>query len=188
MRPMIGTHFLRIARELSIFAIPGILLYSVWGAASKDKKAEVLQDGTVEFLPNKLAFWTWPLLMAYLTYAAVRELMHVPRSPLGLITAALIVTITVAIAASFPATIIVDTKGLEQVSWLWKNKRIGWSEIVEINTGEKSRTVTITGADGTKIVHAQQLADRPRLLSELRHHCGDSLPQDFPREPVTVQK
>lgn len=104
MRPMIGTHLVWIARDLSIFAIPGALLYSVWGAASKDKKAEVLQDGRVEFLPNRLAFWTWPLLMAYLTYATVRELTHVPRSPLGLITAALVVTVTVAIAKSMNRT------------------------------------------------------------------------------------
>lgn len=97
-------------------------------------------------------------------------------------------TITVVIAASFPATIILSTDGLQQVSWLWKDKRIGWSEIVEINTGEKSRTVTVTGADGTKIVHSRQLSDRPRLISELKHHCGHSLPQDFPQEPVTAEK
>jgi hypothetical protein len=182
---MIGAHFIRIARDLSVFAVPGALFFSFWGGANKHKKAEVLQDGRIEFSPNRLAFWTWPLLMAYLTYATLSEVLHVPRSPLGLITATLVVTMTIAIAVSFPATIILASSGLEQVSWLWKNKRIRWGEIVEINTGDKSRTVTITGADGTKIVHNQQLADRPRLLFELRQHCGDSLPSDFPQEPLT---
>jgi hypothetical protein len=86
------------------------------------------------------------------------------------------------IAASFPETIIVKADGLEQVSWLWKNKRIHRSDIVEINTGEKSRTVTITSADGTRIVHSRQLPDRQRLLAELKHHCGENPPSDFPRE------
>ena len=126
--------------------------------------------------------------MVYLTFATVRELIHVPRSPLGLITAAVVVIITVTSAVSFPATIIVANNGLEQVSWLWKNKHIRWSEIAEINTGEKSRTVTITGADGTRIVHDRQLADRPRLLIELKQHCGESLPQDFPLESAAVER
>jgi hypothetical protein len=39
------------------------------------------------------------------------------------------------------------------------------------------------GSEGTKIVHNRVLPDRPRLLSELRLHCGDELPSDFPREP-----
>ena len=52
-------------------------------------------------------------------------------------------------------------------------------------TGEKSRTVTITGADGIKIVHSRQLPDRPRLLWELKQHCGEQLPADFPRERVS---
>jgi hypothetical protein len=83
-----------------------------------------------------------------------------------------------------PATIVAGSDGLEQVYWFRRNKRIGWGEIVEINTGEKSRVVTITGADGTKIIHSRQLTDRPRLLLELKRHCGDNLPPDFPCEPI----
>ena len=49
----------------------------------------------------------------------------------------------------------------------------------------KIRTVTITGADGTKIVHNRQLPNRPCLLVELKQHCGEKLPSDFPREPIT---
>jgi hypothetical protein len=182
---MIGMHFIRIARELSVFVLTAAVLYSVWGSANKHRKAEVLQDGRVEFTPNMRSFWAWPLLVVYSIYATISQVMHIQRSPLSLMSAALIGTITVMIAISFPAKIIVASDGLEQISWLWKNKRIRWDEIVEINTGEKSRTVTITGADGTRIVHGHQLPDRPRLLIELRHHCGENLPSDFPREPIT---
>jgi hypothetical protein len=44
--------------------------------------------------------------------------------------------------------------------------------------------VTIIGADGTKIIHSRQLPDRPRLLMELKIHCAEKLPSDFPREPI----
>jgi hypothetical protein len=44
--------------------------------------------------------------------------------------------------------------------------------------------VTVTGKDGTKIIHSPMLADRPRFLLELKRHCGEELPPDFPREPI----
>jgi hypothetical protein len=182
---MIEPHFIRIARELSVFALTGVIIYSVWGGADKDRKAEVLRDGRVAFTPNRRSFWAWPLLVIYSTYATLSQVMHAQRSPLSLTSAALGGVLTITIAISFPAKIIVTSEGLEQVCWLWKNKRIRWDEIVEINTGEKSHLVTITGADGTKIVHGHQLPDRSRLLFELRHHCGENLPSDFPREPMT---
>ena len=185
---MIGPHFIRIARELSVFVLTGGVLYAVWGGANKQRKAEVLQDGRVEFTPNRRAFWAWPILVAYLIYATSSQVMRLQKSPLNWMAAAPIGFITVMIAAlavSFPSTIIASNIGLEQVSWLWKNKRIRWKDIVEINTGEKSRMVTITGADGTKIVHGRELPDRPRLLVEIRHYCGENLPSDFPREPTT---
>jgi hypothetical protein len=87
------------------------------------------------------------------------------------------------IAFTFPDTIIVKADGLEQIAWLRRRRQIRWADIVEINTGEKGRTVSIIGADGTKIVHSRQLPDRPRLLMELKKHCGENLPSDFPREP-----
>ena len=140
---MIGMHFTRIARELLVCVLTAAVLYSVWGSANKHRKAEVLQDGRVKFTPDRRSFWAWPLLVVYLIYATISQVMHVHGSPLNLMSAALVGTLTVMIAISFPAKIIVSSDGLEQVAWLWKNKRILWADIVEINTGEKSRTVTI---------------------------------------------
>jgi hypothetical protein len=80
----------------------------------------------------------------------------------------------------------VTANGLKQIFWLWKNKQIHWADIVEINTGEKIGTVTITGANGTKIVHSRQLPDRLTFLRALKDHCGEKLPPDFPREPGTT--
>src|SRR5579863_8832633 len=100
---MIGTHFIRIARELTGFALPVALVYSVWGSANKHRKAKILQDGRVEFQPNRLSFWAWPLLVAYLMYATVSHVMHIQRSPLSLMITALIGTMTAMIAISFPS-------------------------------------------------------------------------------------
>lgn len=82
-----------------------------------------------------------------------------------------------------PGTIVVADDGLEQRYWFRMDKRIGWKNIEEIKSVKWS-TVTITGTDGTKIVHSPMLADRPRFLLELKRHCGEELPPDFPREPI----
>jgi hypothetical protein len=42
----------------------------------------------------------------------------------------------------------------------------------------------IIGVDGTTIVHSHLLADRKRLMSEIRRYCADELPPDFPQEPA----
>jgi len=104
---------------------------------------------------------------------------------LSVVTAVCFASIAIALLTSFPGTILIDSRGLQQKFWARRNKRIRWADIVEINTGERSRTVAITGTDGTKIVHSRQLPDRQRLLWELKQHCGEQLPADFPREPVS---
>jgi len=182
---MIDKHFISLARELLVFAMPAAVLLAVWGGADKQRKAVVLQDGSVEFTPNRRSFLAWPILVAYMVYATLSRGMHIQGSPVKLMIAVLVGILTTMFAVSFPETIIVTSDGLRQVCWLWKNKRLRWKDIVEINTGEKARTVTIAGSDGTKIVHSHILPDRARLLIELRHHCGENLPSDFLQESTT---
>lgn len=76
-----------------------------------------------------------------------------------------------------------SNEAIEQVFLLGWRKCIRWEDIVEIESNPKDRMVTITGADGTKIVYSRFLADRPRLLLELKQRCGEDLPPDFPQEP-----
>jgi hypothetical protein len=175
--------FLLIARELPVWIVTAAVLISIAGSADRQRKALVLRGGRIEFSPNRRAFWAWPLLVVCLVCATISQLKGRHGRPLDLIIAASLGILAMMIILTFPETIIVTDNGLEQISWLRKNKQIRWGDIVEINTGEKSRTVTITGADGTKIVHSRQLPDRPRLLMELKNRCGEKLPPDFPREP-----
>ena len=179
---MIGHHFISIARGVSFGILAVVALFFLWGDADKQRKAMLLPDGRIEFTLNRRAYFAWALVVAYLIYATIRRLMHINAGWFSLYIAVILGGLAVMIAFPFPAAILVTADGVEQISWLWKNKRIRWDDIVEINTGEKSHTVTITGGDGTKIIHSRQLPDRQRLLAELKHHCGENLPSDFPRE------
>lgn len=182
---MTWKHSIWIAYKLALWVVPAVLLIAFWADANKETKARNLNSGRIEFSPNKRASWVWPLLVIFLIYAATVQVKHSHWNLLDLVGTLGFIIVAVMIIPPFPATLVVTTDGLEQVSWLWKNKHILWTDIVEINTGEKSPTVTITGADGTKIVHSRMLADRPRLLLELERHCGENLPPDFPRESIT---
>jgi hypothetical protein len=84
-----------------------------------------------------------------------------------------------------PATIVVGDQGLVQQYWLARSPSLGWKEIDEIDTGKLGQTVTIKSSGGKKITHSFQLADRPRFLAELKRRCGEELPEDFPREPMS---
>lgn len=183
---MIDRHLIFIAKELLMFMVTGAVLLCVWGRADKQRKATTLDDGSVMFSPNRRSFFAWPVLIVYLIYATVTQVRHLHGSPLHLIPSVLTGSVAVMIAVSFPATIIVASDGLQQVSWLWKNKRLCWKDIVEINTGEKDRTITITVLDGTKIIHDRVLPDRPRMLVELRQYCGDNLPSHFLQETTPL--
>jgi hypothetical protein len=177
---MTWSHSIGIVRGLSIFVLSVTLLICALGHADKQRKANVLPDGSIDFTPNRRSFWTSPLVVAYLIYLLVNLLMHIHGNLLNIMVVVVLGLLLFMIAFSFPDTITVTDSGLEQVAWLWKHKRIRWADIVEINAG--GGMVTITAADGTKIVHTRQLPDRPRLLTELKRQCGENLPSDFPDE------
>jgi hypothetical protein len=107
--------------------------------------------------------------------------------PLTFITGAMLGLGTFALLLSLPAALVVTDDCLEEVHWFWRNKRIRWKEIVEIETSANGRTVTVSAANGARIIHSRLHADRPRFLLELKRHCGDQLPQDFPREPIPTE-
>jgi hypothetical protein len=154
-------------------AIAGLFLRK----AAPERKARTLLDGSIEFAPSKRAYVAWILFSTYGIYGAVVRLLH-PRSLVSLATAALVI-LTVA-AYRFPEKIIVTPDGLNQCSFLRRKKCVHWSQVIEINLGKKRSDLTITGSDGTKIVHTSLLPDRPRLLQELKQHCQENLPSDFP--------
>lgn len=178
---MIWKPFLGSVHALSAWVVAAAIVASYWGGADKHRKARTLGNGDVEFAPNRRCFYLWPALVLYMIYSTIQQLQHTQGRLFNFILAACFGILTIMITVSFPEKIILSADGLEQISWLWKSKRIRWEDIVEINTGKKSRMVTIMGANGTKIAHNRQIPDRPRFLLELKQHCGDDLPPDFPR-------
>lgn len=182
---MHGTHLTVFIRPVAELIAGALVAWCFLANAPKDRKANVSTTGRVEFAPNRRARAAWLILAAFLVYLVPAQFRHTGGHLFPLVTAIAFASVAVGLLISFPGTILIDSEGLQQTFWAWKNKRIRWADVVEINTGEKSHTVTITGADGVKIIHSRQLPDRPRLLWELKQHCGEQLPADFPREPVS---
>ena len=148
--------------------------------------AKILTGGQIEFAPRWFVVWAWIFLVLRMIFIVPNYLKQGLGKPWDFVIGASLGVAVLGFLCEIPGTLIVSSGGIEQVFWLWRNKKMRWDEIVEINTGEKSKgsTVTVMGADGTKIVHSGQLPDRPRFLLELRQHCGENLLPDFPREPV----
>jgi hypothetical protein len=164
-----------------------VLAWMLLSRPNKRSLATILSDGRIEFSPNRLAYWAWPLTIVLLAWTATKDLMQSQGRPFELVMGGGVGLLALMLLFSFPGSVVITVDGLEEVYWFRTRKRIQWKDVVEINTGEKSRTVTITGADGTRIVHSTQLPDRPRLLMELKNRCGENLPPDFPREPSTEE-
>jgi hypothetical protein len=91
-----------------------------------------------------------------------------------------------AIAAllSLPGTLVVTDEALEEINWVWKNKKIRWVEIQEIDTEKRGSAVTVIGSGRRKFVYTNVYPDRPRFLFEIKKHCGDDLPSNFPNQEM----
>jgi hypothetical protein len=160
------------------------LAIMLFGSFCDRRSAKVLKNGRVEFSPNWAVVCAGMLVYLRMLHIAVDFLKHGTGKPWDFATGALLGVAVVASLFEFPGTIVITSESVAQIYWFRRNKRIRWEEIVEINSGVKDRLVTIRGKDETKIVHSRFLADRSRLLEELKTHCGENLPPDFPREPV----
>jgi hypothetical protein len=147
---------------------------------SNRRIATVHANGKVDFATRWFGIWAWLYVVIRMCFIASSYLRHGMGQPLTFATGALLGFASVGSVFMLPGTVIVSNYGLEEVIWLWRNKRIRWEEIVEINTERKGSTVTVIGADKTKIIHSSQLSDRPRFLLEIKRHCGENLPADFP--------
>lgn len=147
---------------------------------SNRRSAMVHTSGTVEFAPRWSGVWALMYVAIRMCFITWSYLRHGPTEPLTFVKGVLLGVATAGLVLVLPGTVLLTDSGLEEVIWLWRNKRIPWEEIVEIHTERKGSTVTIIGADKTKIIHSSRLPDRPRFLLEIKRHCGGNLPPDFP--------
>jgi len=162
------------------------------GMVGNRRPARIIDEGRVEFAPHWFTFCAWLLFIIFMAKSILihsKEYRNIPwmqnwNVPWNFVFLAYLGLVAVGILYDLPASIVVSEEGLEQVYWFRRRKRIRWKDIVEIESRQKDHTFTITSTDGTKIVHTGFLADRPRLLLEIKQHCSDELPPDFPGESL----
>ncbi len=172
---------------LAHLALDLALIWALFGRAGKRGAAATLNDGRVKFAPDWIGLWAYPLTIVYLVLLAMRGLLQSHERPWDFIAPAVLGLFALLLLFFFPGEVIISSDGLEEVYWFRKNKRIRWKDIAEIETDKKNTRfsiVSVTGVDGTSIVHSWLLADQPRLLIEIQRHCGEDLPPDFHSAPV----
>lgn len=86
---------------------------------------------------------------------------------------------------SLPGILVVTKNTLEEHNWLWRNRKIKWTEIKEIRSENQGSAVTVIGPSRIRIVHSNVYPDHARFLMEIKKHCGDNLPSDFPEKPLS---
>ena len=152
-----------------------LLAKLIAGNADRGREARPAEGGGIEFAPNRRSYWGVYVFCACFGFVIVASLVRGLRSTVDLVVPVACIGFVLLLLAAFPATIVADDKGLEQVYWLRGRKRIAWKEVGKVNVNEKSGDVEISSKSGVKILHARQLPDRTRLLKELDEHCTEKL-------------
>lgn len=161
---------------LGAFLVLVVLSRVIAGDADAGRKAQEMEGGVLEFLPNRRSYWGVYIFLAGMGYVVLSNLLFGFRSGATLIPALLCLAFAALLLAAFPASIRADSRGIGQVYWLRGEKRIAWGDVVTIAIDEKKREIRITGKGGVKVVHARQLPDGERLLEELKKHCAAKMP------------
>ena len=156
------------------------LILSIAGMFFNRRSATACANGEIEFAPQWFGVWALAYVEIRMVFVTWSFLRHGPTAPLIFATGALLGVTCIGLVSMLPGTLLVTDSGLEEVLWFWRNKRIRWEEVVEINTERNGNAVTVIGADKTKIIHSSRLPDRPRFLLEIKRHCRENLPKEFP--------
>lgn len=172
--------------EFLWLALPLLALVVFLTGVGKRKSARIFSNDRLEFSPSWVQFVAWAIVVLYCIYGSADAFLRYRGTFSSFMFGFALGCSAIVFLQVFPGTIIVSKDDIRQEYWFWRNQYIRWDEIVEVNTGKKSRTITITGAKRATITHARNLPDRRRLLLEIKRHCGESLPPDFPREAIPL--
>jgi hypothetical protein len=141
--------------------------------------AKELGDGKVEFSPDPLTYFAWPLIALLPVWVAIDELRRGFAGWSQLTAPVVILLLAVSEMFSFPGSIVVSHEGIEQHFWLRGEKRIRWGEVTDLSEGRANSTLTITASDSTRIDFSGRLPDLPRFLVEIEKYCSGNLPPEF---------
>jgi len=175
MISMIWKSLLRSANVISAL----LLAWMHSRGSSRKRSAKDVGDGRVEFSPDLLTYFAWPLIVLLPAWPAINELRRGSAEWWQLMTPIVLLFLAASEMFTFPGTIVVSHDAIEQHFWLRGEKRIRWGEITEIREPGMSGALTITASDKTKIIFSNRLSDRPRFLAEIENHCRGNLPPEF---------
>lgn len=147
-----------------------VLATLIVSGADVNRTAPETDGGKIQFLPNRRSYFGVYLFVGFLSYVAIVSVFNGLRSQSDLISPLSCIGFVAMMLAAFPASIVADENGIEQVYWLRSTKRIAWNDISSVEVNEKKREIKIKSKSGVKIVHSRQLPDRARFLSELEKH------------------
>jgi hypothetical protein len=172
----------KVAFSLFKLLVDVALLWMLFGRAGKRGPAKVHSNGRVEFAPDWIGLSAFPLTVVYLVGSSVKAVLHNHGRPNDFFSPIVLTAAALYLLLTFPGTLLTSNSGIEQAYWFRKNKRIRWSEIVEVETdknGGRFTSVTVTDAHGIQVIHSSLLADRERFMIEIEKHCRENLPPEF---------
>lgn len=164
-----------------------IALVLVWTGVFKRNRggAKLCSNGKVQFAPRWWFVCAWVSILVRFGFTGSHYIRTGLKEPLQFATGALIWIAVIGAVLSIPGILVVTNEALEEINWVWWNKKIRWTEIQEINAEKRGSAVTVIGPGRRKIVYTNVYPDRPRFLLEIKRHCGDDLPSNFPNEELS---
>jgi hypothetical protein len=144
--------------------------------------ANVRSTGEVEFAARWWFLCSWLFIIVRFAFMGFDYLKAGLKEPVTFATGALICIAVMGSVLILPRALVVTNEALEEVHWFWPKKRLAWTEIEEIDTEKRGSAVTLKGSRRSKIVYTNIYPDRPRFLLEIKRHCGNDLPSNFPIE------
>lgn len=163
-----------------------LLLLAKMIAGRADVGREARTDGgQLQFEPNRRSFWGVYAFVAAVSYIVVASLVQGGTSSSAVAVSSIGVAFVLFLLMAFPATIVADEKGLEQIFWLRTRKRIDWKDLKGFAVDQKTGELRIAARTGVKIVHTRQLPERDRLLAEIQKHSTERVTVIPPAPPVT---
>jgi hypothetical protein len=175
MIAMIQKDLLTAANLISAF----LLAWMHLRGSNRARSAKDVGDGRVEFSPDLLTSFAWPIIVLLPVWPAINEVRRGSGEWWQLMTPMFLLFLATSEMFTFPGTIVVSHDAIEQHFWLRGEKRIRWGEITEIREPGISGTLTITASDNTKIIFTNRLPDRTRFLAEIERYCHGNLPPEF---------
>src|SRR5579863_9783919 len=115
--------------------------------------AKLCANGRVQFSPSWWFVCAWVFILLQFGFIGNRFLRSGLNEPLQFLTGASMWIAAIGAVSTIPGILVVTDEALEEVNWVWRNKKLLWTEIQEIDTEKRGCAVTVIGAGQRRIVY-----------------------------------